>query len=109
MKGAMRQFSLSNDAKKGEIIASKVYFERDCVLNVAEKYTDKFYVSIFPCDESNVKISFRAKDDTELNEKFLRQVMNELIDQQVKIDLQKEFGPIKEKIVSYVFSGFERR
>jgi len=89
-------------------LASKTFFTREAVLLVADDYAQKYFVSVFPSDENTVQITLRPKDALSLSEEVLREVMNHLIDCQVKIDLQKEFGDIRKKIVEYAFAPVER-
>lgn len=100
-------FFIDKENKQGGIIASKEYFTRDAVLLVAEQYSKKYYVSFFPDGEQSVKITLFAKHDDTITEILLRELMNTLIDYQIKIDLEKEFGEIKKKIVDYAFSSVE--
>ena len=101
-------FTLTENGKEGIILASKTFFTRECVLVVANYYAQKYFVSVFPSDETTVKITLRPKDDSLLTEEVLREAMNCLIDHQIKIDLQNEFGDIRRKIVEYAFAPVER-
>lgn len=103
-----KPFKLAENGEEGFIFASKTFFSRETVLLVADDYAQKYFVSVFPSDENTVQITLRPKDELPLSEEVLREVMNHLIDCQVKIDLQKEFGDIRKKIVEYAFAPVER-
>ena len=102
-------FFTKDDGKKGVIIASKDFFERDCVLTVANNYSDSYWVSVQPSGERDVEITVSTKDGSLIAVECLKSMMNDLIDQQVRLDLMKEFGEIRKTIVSYAFSSVEKR
>ena len=92
-------FQLGEDGMKGTILASKKFFERDSVLTVSGKYSEQYFVSVQPVGEFDVEITISAKAQD-----LLKQFMNDLIDQQIRIDLQKEFGQLRNIIIEYAFS-----
>ena len=97
-------FQLGEDGMKGTILASKKFFERDSVLTVSGKYSEQYFVSVQPVGEFDVEITISAKAHSSLSEDLLKQFMNDLIDQQIRIDLQKEFGQLRNIIIEYAFS-----
>lgn len=92
----------------GEIVVEKEYFERDCILNVVSKYVKKYNISFFPIDEKKVNIVVKSKNGSNVDELALQNFFNDCIDEQVRLDLQKEFGALRDKIVEYAFSSAER-
>lgn len=80
------------------------FFERDSVLTVSGKYSEQYFVSVQPVGEFDVEITISAKAHSSLSEDLLKQFMNDLIDQQIRIDLQKEFGQLRNIIIEYAFS-----
>lgn len=101
-------FQLEENGMKGRIFASKKFFERDSVLTIANHYGERYFVSVQPSEDSDVEISLWSKEHAPLDEDILKQFMNDLIDQQVRIDLQKEFGPLRNTIIEYAFSPVSR-
>ena len=97
-------FQLGEDGMKGTILASKKFFESDSVLTVSGKYSEQYFVSVQPVGEFDVEITISAKAHSSLSEDLLKQFMNDLIDQQIRIDLQKEFGQLRNIIIEYAFS-----
>ena len=97
-------FQLGEDGMKGTILASEKFFERDSVLTVSGKYSEQYFVSVQPVGEFDVEITISAKAHSSLSEDLLKQFMNDLIDQQIRIDLQKEFGQLRNIIIEYAFS-----
>lgn len=50
-----------------------------------------------------------AKDEVIIDEKMLKNMMNDLIDFQIRLDLLKEFGDLRKTIVNYAFSPVESK
>ncbi len=96
-------FHLSNDNSTGTIIASKIFFESDAVLSALSKYTSHYYITVVPTNESDIKITVQNKTELPLSIEILKEVMNEFIDQQIRIDLQKKFGNLRDIIVKHAF------
>lgn len=93
----------------GKIILSKEFFEREPVFATASKFTDKYYVGIQPFDECSIEISIQPKDINDSNESIIRDFCNELIEQQVRHDLQNQFGKLREMIVEQAFYPLETK
>ncbi len=96
-------FSLSNENLEGTIIASKASFEEEAVRTALGKYTPNYYISFVPCNESDLKITISCKKSNSLHINFLKEIMNELLDQQIRLDLQNKFGHLRESIVKHAF------
>lgn len=101
-------YRLEENARRGVIRAEKLYFERDCVLYVAGQYTSAHFVTISPLPDNAVEIVITAKDKGPIAEDLLRRFLNDCIDQQIRLDLQKEFGELRQAIVAYAFSPVEK-
>lgn len=102
-------FQVLDDGSRGVIHANKEFFERECVLTIAGKYSKNYFVQIQPHQEFEVEITIIAKNGSNITEPFLMEFMNNLIDQQIRIDLQKEFGSLRDKIIDYAFQSVEVR
>lgn len=99
----MDLFYLSDDKKIGFLIAQKEFFESDCVFRTAGMYLDKFFVTFYPYDELSIRIEIRGKKGEEITEDLLKTFMNDLIDNQIRLDVEREFSSIRDKIVSQAF------
>ena len=99
-------FFMEKNNSTGSIFADSAFFSRDCVLMVSGIYEKEYYISI-DLIESNVKITISRKDNAILDEVVLKEFINKLIDYQICLDLQKEFGEIRKKIVDYAFYPVE--
>ena len=103
-----RPITIRDDGRCGIIRAEKEYFERDCILRVVSEYTPAYFISFYPDSETSIEICIRAKNGDVIDEALLRRFFNDCIDAQIRIDLEKEFGPMRRAIVGYAFAGAEK-
>lgn len=102
-------FKIINNGNIGIIRAEKEYFERECILRVASQYTQGYTIAFYPAGESAVEVRITAKNTLKIDEDVLKEFLNECIDTQVRIDLQKEFGSLRQRIVDYAFAAVEKK
>jgi His-Xaa-Ser system radical SAM maturase HxsB/His-Xaa-Ser system protein HxsD len=85
----------------------KRLYSKEAVFSAAHKLLDNFFVLIDNIDESYVGVYIQPKHGIDLKEedikKTLLQFNNELIDQQLRIDLEKHYGKIRDLIVEQAF------
>ncbi|OGT09278.1 MAG: His-Xaa-Ser system protein HxsD [Gammaproteobacteria bacterium RBG_16_37_9] len=81
-------------------------YESEAIMQASYKFTDECYVYINPISENTVGVYFKIKkgDVTEL-EKFMDRFRNELIDQQTRIIVERNFSSIRDEIVKKAFSS----
>jgi His-Xaa-Ser system protein HxsD len=88
---------------------AKEFFMREAVFAVAHKYSNHCNVSIFPVGEYEVGVWLSPK--TMINEAKLQGIAEEfsteLIDQQIRLDLEKRNGRIRELIVKHAFAPLD--
>lgn len=96
-------FYLDLSNMKGTIIASKVFFESEAVLSALGKYTPHYHISVCPYQECDIMITIEDKENNILTERFLRDIMNELLDQQIRINTQRTFADLRRAIVKHAF------
>ena len=102
-------FTIEDGGKVGRIKAPKAFFERNCVLTVAGKYSSACWLTLDSVDELTFEMKVAAKDEVIIDEKMLKNMMNDLIDFQIRLDLLKEFGDLRKTIVNYAFSPVESK
>ena len=100
----MQRFLVMDGGKSGTMIVQKELFERDCLLRVASEYSHEMYIDFEPEGDAAIKVHFRAKDGFCVTDDVLRDFANELVDQQVRLGLEKQFGAIRNMIVEQAFS-----
>lgn len=96
-------FFLNDNSTQGTIIASKKFFEREAVFSTLNLYTPHYYITVIPINESDIQISIQNKSSEPLVIDTLKKIFNDLIDQQIRVDLQKEFGQMRNRIVEHAF------
>lgn len=88
---------------------SKQFYERSAVLNAAHKFTNKCFIRIEPLEEGFVGIWFKAKEgqNPQMLQNILDDFCNEVLDQQVRLDLEKRYGGLRDIIVKHAFLPIE--
>lgn len=83
---------------------AKAFYEREAVFHAAYKFQDRFYIRIEPVEEGYVGVWFERKENTEFDaEVALKEFCNEVLDQQVRLDLDKRYGTLREAIYEQAF------
>ncbi len=95
--------------KNGQLVlrVEKSIYNHEAILSTAYKYTDKCYLYITSLDSDYYGVYFKAKDS---NIDLIAQIndfCNELIDQQLRHNLEESNKSIKELIVKKAFFPFE--
>ena len=90
-------------------ILSKEFFEREPVFAAMAKFTGQYYVGVQPYGEDSFEVTIRPKDKATDCSNILKEFCNELIEQQVRQDLQNRFGKLREMIVAQAFSPLEKK
>lgn len=96
-----------NENGTGTIIASKQFFEESAVLAALGKFTPSYYISVQPANASDIEITAQDKEGKALPIETLKGMMNELIDQQIRVELDRRFSDIRKTIVQHAFSPVE--
>lgn len=76
----------------------------DAVTATSYKYTDRFYVHQQMTDGKKLNVVIEAKDcNTPVSSETVKQFCNDLIDQQVRVLVNRDFGHIRDLIVEEAF------
>ncbi len=100
---------MKEQSKTLEIRVSKALYDREAIIAAAYALSGLCGIKIEPASEQFLKVSLEPLephndlDLSELEHKFT----NELIDQQLRIDLERRYGPIRQLIVQHAFSPLE--
>jgi His-Xaa-Ser system protein HxsD len=103
------------DTKKGieaDIVGSVLvitlkttFYEKVAIFQSAYKFTDRCRVEIEPRDENSVVVTLspiQGKCDD--LEQLVTDFRNEVIDQQLRLDLEKRYGHLRDIIYEHAFS-----
>lgn len=85
---------------------SKEFYLPEAVFATAYKFTDKCTILIEPVGDVHIGVFFEPKGEDEKAslETVANQFTNEVLDQQVRLDLEARNGRIRELIVRHAFS-----
>lgn len=88
----------------------KAYYEQEAVMQASYKFTNACFIKIDAVEEGYVGIWFKAKPQLTINpELLLCEFCNEVLDQQVRLDLEKRYGTIRDTIYQFAFSPLKDR
>ena len=74
----------------------------ESIVTACYKFTDRFYIHQQKDGEAII-VMFESKDSNMITEEIVKQFCNELIDQQVRYNMNLQFGHIRDLIVEEAF------
>ncbi|MCX5804272.1 MAG: His-Xaa-Ser system protein HxsD [Proteobacteria bacterium] len=87
------------------IEVNKKIYEFEAILQTSYKFTDKCYINIDSISEDIIGVYFKKKDEGDVSlEEVVDKFCNELIDQQVRVVVERSCGSIRDEIVKKAFS-----
>lgn len=85
-----------------QVVVDLSLYAKESLTAACYKYTDKFYIHQQSSGDT-VIVVFESKDKNVVNEETVKQFCNELIDQQVRFNMNSQFGHIRDLIVEEAF------
>ncbi len=85
---------------------SKSIYDRQAILKTAYAFTDTCHIHVDSFDADNYAVYFSGKNDNNDLESIIKEFCNELIDQQIRHDLNDNNKAIKELIIKKAFFPF---
>lgn len=76
-----------------QVFVDMALYAKEALVAACYKFTDRFYVHQ-QTDGDNIVLTFESKDDNLVTEQTVKQFCNELIDQQVRFNINQQFGHI---------------
>lgn len=107
MEGKEQVPKIITNQEDGSIFVelSKEIYHRDAVLKASAKFSNDYYVHVSPTSEYCVGVIFMAKPDIKADLKSAAlNFCNEVLDQQIREDLSKSNGQIRDIIYRHAFS-----
>jgi His-Xaa-Ser system protein HxsD len=87
---------------------SKKLYNIKAITHSAYRFIDKCFIHIVPLSEEFIGVYFKAKTGSAVVLKsIVDNFCTELIDQQIRVDLEESYGSIKNAIVKQAFSSIE--
>lgn len=93
------------DNNKFQVIVDLALYSKDVITTAIYKFSHLFYIHQ-QTDKSNsdfVIVTFESKDDNAITVDIPKQFCNELIDQQLRHNVNAQFGHIRDMIVEEAF------
>ena len=98
------KFPLTNlENSKFQVNVDASLYAKEAVTSAIYKYTKKFYIHQQTKDNNLIEVTFESKDSQIVTEEVVKQFCNDLIDQQVRYNTEKQFGHIRDLIVEEAF------
>ncbi len=85
----------------------KEIYEKEAVLSAAYKYTNRCTILIEPLDELTVGVYFESADENIDLPQIAKDFCNEVLDQQVRLDVEKRYGNIRDLIYQQAFAPLQ--
>lgn len=87
----------------------KDFYESEAIRAASFKFSAKCFVFIKPFDASETLVRFEPKLDQDVNLDIIaKEFCNEVLDQQIRVDLEKKYNKIRELIVSQAFAPVDK-
>lgn len=93
------------DNNKFQVNADLTLYSKNAIIAAIYKFSHLFYIHQ-QTDESDpnlIIVIFESKDDNNITVDVIKQFCNELIDQQLRYNVNKQFGHIRDMIVEEAF------
>jgi His-Xaa-Ser system protein HxsD len=88
-------------------VTKRIYNE-NAITYSAYKFTDRCYIHIDPISDEVIGVYFSSKNEIETKLEDIAQAFcNELIDQQVRLNVERSYGHIRDEIVKKAFSPID--
>lgn len=95
------------DNNKFLVIVDMSLYVKESLIAACYKFTDRFYIHQ-QSNGDNVEVVFESKDGNTVSDVIVKQFCNELIDQQVRYNMNQQFGHIRDLIVEEAFKPVSR-
>jgi len=104
----INQFEINTNNNEGYIFVDSKNFTNEAIIITSNIFLKNYYISFFSENNNITKITIKQKDKSNITKDILQKFMNYLMEYQLKINLQKEFGDLRKKIIEYTFAPIEK-
>ena len=104
----INQFEINTNNNEGYIFVDSKNFTNEAIIITSNILLKNYYISFFSENNNITKITIKQKDKSNITKDILQKFMNYLMEYQLKINLQKEFGDLRKKIIEYTFAPIEK-
>lgn len=99
----MLKVDVLSDGMIGCLSFPKSFFDSECLLRFLSEKKHLFNIDLDYDAGDFLQIRVKKKDGSLLNENDLREMISDLIDHKLRLNLEHEFGEIRNKIVEQAF------
>lgn len=85
----------------------KSIYEPEAIRQTLYKFSGQYHV-IAQDKGDTIDITFESKTDSPVSEKQIKDICNDFIDQQIRLDTEKQFGHIRDLIVEEAFNPISK-
>lgn len=100
-------FICDSGSGRGNITVNTSIYNLEAIHAATYQFTGNYHVLIAPNADNSVTVIFEAKDKTRDVSKDLKDFANSLIDHQIRLQLDKTNGKIRDLIVAHAFSPLD--
>jgi len=87
---------------------SKEFFEKEPIMEAIHEYSNDFSITMEPTSEGFVAVTFIKKNTSNTDDEMVYNFSNRVIDYQIRKNLDKESGKIRDIIVEYAYSPLKK-
>jgi len=91
------------DAATTQIQVSLALFSREAVLQTCHRYTGQYFVSVVRAGDAEVLIGLKPKAPGLALSSLASEFLNQLLDQQLRVELTEQTKALRENIVRQAF------
>ena len=104
---AISDFIFDSGSERSNITINTSIYSLEAIYAATYQFTGSYHILIAPNPDSTVTIVFEAKNNTGHTSEDLKDFANSLIDHQVRLQLDKTNGKIRDLIVAHAFSPID--
>jgi His-Xaa-Ser system protein HxsD len=104
---AISDFICDFGSGRGNITVNTNIYNLEAIQAATYQFTDRYHILITPNADNSVTVIFEAKDKTRNISEDLKYFANALIDHQIRHQLDKVNGKIRDLIVAHAFSPLD--
>ena len=97
----------NTEDNKASVCLAKSLYSVEAIHASAYKFSGEYFIHMSE-NEDSYEIFFEKKDNSPIDNNIVKRICNDLIDQQIRIDTEKQFGHIRDLIVEEAFKPVNR-
>ena len=102
-------FQDSLDEERLVVKLSKKFFQKEPIMEAIHEYSGQFFTEMKPLENGFVGVSFSKKNNIPFDKELIYNFSNRVIDYQLRKDLERDYGSIRDAIVDYAYSPLKKK